>query len=39
MNIDFRSVSAGCYTLTMKVTDRKRAETIVGARDIEILKP
>jgi GWxTD domain-containing protein len=37
--IDVRTVSAGHYTLTMKITDRKRVETIMGARDIEILKP
>jgi hypothetical protein len=37
--IDVRSVSSGRYTLMMRVTDRKRVETIAGVRDIEILKP
>jgi hypothetical protein len=37
--LDVRSLSSGSYTLMMKVTDRMRVESIMGVRDIEILKP
>lgn len=37
--IDVRTISSGRYTLMMRVTDRKRVETIAATRDIEILKP
>jgi hypothetical protein len=37
--LDVRTMSAGRYTLVMRATDRMRVETIMGIRDIEILKP
>jgi hypothetical protein len=37
--IDVSSVDPGRYKLIVKVKDNKRVETIVGIREIEILKP
>jgi hypothetical protein len=37
--IDVRSVNPGRYRLIVKITDRKRVQTLMAERDIEIVKP
>jgi GWxTD domain-containing protein len=37
--LDVRGISPGWYRLLVKVTDKKRVETLIGMREIEILKP
>ncbi len=37
--IDVRSVDPGQYNLIVRVTDRKRVETLTAVRELDIVKP